>query len=229
MAVGCASAQDRDIRPRRAYANPSALIAAEIGLHQLAEKKGLWKAYREEAAPGAELLVPDPVPAEPWLKGRAEPAELPGWQPYAAWISCDGSYGAVEGGWTEGGLSGLYAAIWQRQEDGSYKWLMRQRIGQDRPVSAPDMLSAHVAECPPRRKAEGTQPAPPAREKPGRGKNDKAVIAANAESDYSTDRTLYWRSGKDAAGTPWLLVAIRQNGTMQTVLGDALGAVAPAE
>lgn len=234
MATG-ASAQDRDgppegggadggadggLRRGAAYANPSALIAAEIALQRQAREKGQWQAYRENAAVGAVLLAPEPVPAEPWLKDRAEPAALPNWQPHAVWMSCDGGYGAVEGGWTEPGSSGLYAAIWQRQENGGYKWLIRQRIGRDRPVTAPDMLSASVADCEQRgREADNRQPLRARKGKP-------LPPAVNAQTGYSEDRTLYWRTGKDADGTPWLQVAIRKEGAMRIVLGDALGPLA---
>lgn len=216
--AAAASAQDRG---RGSYANPSALIAAEIALRHLAEEKGQWAAWRENAAPGAELLAPDPVAADPWLKGRSEPAKLPGWEPYAAWISCDGSFGAVEGGWREPGSTGRYAAVWQRQEDGGYKWVIRQRIGHDHDIAAPDMLSARVAECPPPRESKPAQASSPPRKRSRKGW--PAAPFVDAQAGWSADRSFYWRSGRDAGGAPRLQVAIRKDGAMAVVLGEELG------
>lgn len=199
---------------RNSYANPSALIAAEIGLNQQVREEGQWKAYRETAAEGAELLVPERVPAQEWLKDQKSPPAATQSEPYAAWMSCDGSYGVVEGGWTKGSASGLFASVWQRQEDGGYKWLMRHTIGREGSVSAPDMLSATVADCPKRERPKGN--APPKRP------SEPATAPIDAQSGYSADRTLYWRSDRNAAGTAWLLVKIRKDGEMQTVLGDEL-------
>jgi hypothetical protein len=201
-------------RYRNSYANPSALIAAEIALNQLTRKEGLWTALRETAAPGAILLMPEQVDALAWLKDQPEPPVPVDREPDAVWMSCDGSYGAVRGGWTTEETSGHYASVWQRQEDGSYKWLVRHRVGRDGPVAKPDMISAGIADC------DGQ------RRRPGAGEHDKeppqVPAPVKAKSDYSTDGTLYWRSGRDAAGILLLLVRIRKDGEMRTVLGEEL-------
>ena len=207
------------------YANPSALIAAEIGLNQQIRDEGQWKAYRKTAAEGAELLAPDRIPVEQWLKDHKK--NTPGTaesEPYGAWMSCDGSFGVVEGGWTKGDTSGHYAAVWQRQKDGGYKWLIRQAVGREGPVSAPDMLSAMVAECVrPKQGARPNSDGPPQGDRSRKRKPEpEAAAPVNPESDYSRDHTLFWRSGRDEAGTPWLLVKIRKDGEMQTVLGNGL-------
>lgn len=196
------------------YANPSALIADEIALSQLAREKGQWKALRDTAAPGAVMFVPEKVNADKWLKGRKSPPAAAKWAPYRVWMSCDGSFGVVEGGRTENGASSHYAAVWQHQKDGGYKWLIRRAIGQAGPVKAPDMLSATVADCDKahRRRDSATRQAQPS----------QPAAVVEAQSGYSTDRTLHWRSGKDAAGIPRILVQIRQGGQMRSVLGQQL-------
>ncbi len=232
LAAG-ASAQDRDeqlrgrggsppgAQKRHFYANPTELIAREIALGQLARDKGQWTGFRETAALGAQLLVPERVSAETWLKGREDPPAPARWEPYAAWISCDGSFGVVEGGWEANGESGRYASVWQRQEKGGYKWLIRQRIGPYGPAPAPDMLSAQIGDCDAPGRAKGDGP-PSARQGGPKAEPQDAAVPANAQSDYSTDRTLYWQSGSDASGTPWLLVKIRKTDEMRTVLGREL-------
>ena len=87
-------------RAQRAYANPSALIAADIALARLARAKGQWSALRELADDDASLFDPARTPARPALKDRADPPQAAQWEPRAAWISCDGSFGLTWGGWT---------------------------------------------------------------------------------------------------------------------------------
>ena len=204
----------------RGYANPSALIAAEIALSRETLEVGQWKAYRKAAAEGAEMLVPKRVSARQWLKGqKSDPASPVHLEPYTAWMSCDGSFGVVEGAWQDGSDTGQYAAVWQRQKKGDYKWLIRHPVGPDGPVSEPDMLSATVADCAIRERQgppqdRGRQPERPSREE---------TPPVDAQSGFSADRSLFWQSGRDAAGTPWLLVKIRKDGDMQTVLGAELG------
>ncbi|MCB2074173.1 MAG: hypothetical protein H6917_05385 [Novosphingobium sp.] len=194
------------------YANPSALIAAEIALNQLTQEEGLWTSLRETAATGAILLMPEEVDALAWLKDRPDVAPLVDRDPDAVWMSCDGSYGVVLGGWTTDEASGHYASVWQRQEDGGYKWLIRHRIGQDGPVAVPEMITARIADCDRPRPESGNTP----------GRPQPAPAQVKAQSGYSADRTLFWRSGRDAAGVLRLLVRIRKDGQMLSVLGDEL-------
>jgi len=199
-------------RHRNSYANPSALIAAEIALNQHTRAEGLWKSLRETAAPGAILLMPEEVDALAWLKDRPDPAPPVDREPDAVWMSCDGSYGVVLGGWSTGEGGGQYASVWQRQDDGSYKWLIRHRVGKDEPAAAPDMISAGIADC------DGTK----GRSEAGPREPKLSPAAVQARSDYSADRTLYWRSGRDTAGILRLLVQVRKDGQMRTVLGGEL-------
>ncbi|MGA9221876.1 MAG: hypothetical protein WBZ57_11835, partial [Pseudomonas graminis] len=96
-----AGAQDkRDARAmRNSYANPSAVIAAEVGFAQLAQEKGQWTAFAANATADAVMFVPQMVYAQQWLKGRANPPQSVKWQPHIVWSSCDGSLMVSHGAW----------------------------------------------------------------------------------------------------------------------------------
>lgn len=220
MVPATAQARDRDHRGGVGMsglnANPTSLIAAEIALSQLARDKGQWKAMRDTAAPDAELLAPDPVDAEDWLKHRQPPPATRKWEPQTVWMSCDGSIGVVEGSWSQGKATGRFASVWQRQKKGDYKWLLRQDIaGKAPPAAASDMLSAIVAECPPR-------PAKPAGQERERSR-EVVVARADPLAGSSKDGTLTWRSGGNQSDAHRLVVQIRKNGSMETVLGAGPG------
>jgi hypothetical protein len=208
---------------RPGYANPTALIAAEIAMSQLAKQKGQWKAMRDNAAPDAEMFEPGPVKALDWLKRRDEPPTATSWNPRAVWMSCDGSYGVVAGGYSTGDQTGRYAAVWQRQDKGDYKWLLRQQLPGQAAAGDPDMLAATVADCArqERRGGDSVKKKSPAKR--------PAAPPVEAQSGWSADRTLYWRADKDASGEPTLLVSIRKDGAMRTVLGEGSGPQAGGE
>lgn len=201
-------------------ANPTAVIAAEIALGQLARAKGQWTALRETAAPQAVIFTPEPVDAAQWLKRQDNPPVAARWEPEAAWMSCDGSIGVVEGSWTRGEETGRFASVWQRQEKGEYGWLLHQDGGdQAEPTAPSDMLSAIVADCPerPPRRSDEAGPAAPNRTK-------EQVPPVDAMEGGSDDGTLTWKSGSDASGHRRLLVRIAKDGAMKTVLGGELEA-----
>jgi len=152
--AGKGASADRDdgdpAPPRRAdgFANPSAVIAAEIALARLAQEKGQWTAFAETAAPDALLFVPQPVAARDWLKKRANPPAAITWQTQQVWISCDGSLAATRGAWQNpDGRQGYFTTVWQRQDKGEYKWVMHQSDALPRPLAPTEMISASVASC----------------------------------------------------------------------------------
>lgn len=163
-------------RPRRSYADPSAVIAADLALSRVAREKGQWRALRDAAGPGAVVFAPRPFDAAAWLKRRPEPTTPTRWQPRAVWISCDGGHAVSRGQWSRGTESGDYVAVWERQKKGEWKWLVHDEGPAAELGEAPEMIAAQVAEC------SGL------RRRPGEG----AVLrdAADAASD---DRSLKWR------------------------------------
>jgi hypothetical protein len=196
------------------YANPGAVIAAEAAFQRLAREKGRWTAALDMAAPGAKLFEPEPVLAAIWLKDRANPATPPVWQPHEVWSSCDGSFAVTRGGWQDGGQSGRFVTLWQRQEDGGYKWVLRLERPLAEPVPAPEMIAAKVAQCPVA-KAEEDRPAPPPTGKPPRKRKPEAPLPLfDPLVGKSGDGTLEWRSGVDTLGAPYFTFAVKTDGAM---------------
>jgi hypothetical protein len=177
--------------PLKPSANPSAVIAAELAFSQLAQDKGQWTAFRETAAKGAEMFVPERMLASTWLKGRADPAVPVKWQPHAVWSSCDGSYAVTRGAWERPGSTGRYVTVWQRQKDGNYKWLVDMSLADDKPALPPEMVSARVADC-------------------GKSKQQRAALAARSAATTASTalspqsvETNIARSTSDDATISW--------------------------
>ena len=140
--------QRRDARGAMPFASPGKVVAAEIALAQLARRKGQWKAFRETAAEGAVMFVPQPVDARQWLGNQPESAAPMGWEPHAVFLSCDGSLAVASGPWRKAdGASGGFTTVWQRQKRGEYKWVMSQADDLAASLGAPDMIRSSVATC----------------------------------------------------------------------------------
>ncbi len=164
----------------RGTANPSAVIAAEIAFAQAARDKGQWTAFRETAAPGAEMFVPRRVLAADWLKDRADPAAAVRWQAHEVWMSCDGSHAISTGAWQREDGFGEFLTLWQRQpKSGQYKWLIDHGSDTAQPVEPPEMIAGRIADCTP---GAGPVPASP------------PPAGTDAKVGSSPDRTLQWSS-----------------------------------
>ena len=70
--------------------------------------------------------------------------------------------------------------MWQRQRDGAYKWVFDHGDVLAMPQEAPEMISAKVATCPPRRPGSSARPA------------QAAPFDPAARSGRSDDGTLTW-------------------------------------
>lgn len=133
-------------------ANPSAIVAAELGLSRLAREKGQWSALRELSDKDAVLFEPGAVNAQRSIKGRAEPAQPANWNPSQIFISCDGSYGMAVGAvQNSDGARKHYVAVWRQQRKGDYRWVMRFTADAPAPTGEagndPVPISATVATC----------------------------------------------------------------------------------
>lgn len=185
--------------PMRYQPNPSAVIAAEIALNRLARDKGQWTALRETAAKDAILFVPQTVPAQSWLKGRANPPRPASWSPSVVYVSCDGRTAASTGDWTgPDGAAGYFTAIWRRDDKGAWKWVMRHDDRLAAPRDAAEHLTGKVATCKrgPRPEAspagkKGDRPAPPA--------DESLLWSADAAADGSRRVTVRMWTGADYA------------------------------
>ncbi len=131
-----------------AMANPSAVVAAELGFARLAREKGQWTAFRETADKDAVMFVPDVVNAQRWLKKRPDPAQALVWEPYRVFVSCDGSYAFSTGPRTgPGGSAGTFNTIWRRQQKGDWKWVVDFGSDEVQPKQQEVIVEGKVAQC----------------------------------------------------------------------------------
>jgi hypothetical protein len=215
-----ASAQDR--RPEGgppgarlgSYANPSAAIAAELAFARLAQEKGQWTAFKATAAPDAVMAEPQLVFAQTWLNNRPNPPVAVVWQPHEVWSSCDGSVMVTTGAWQRAGAQGWYTTVWQRQKKGDYKWVFDHGDRAEQPLAPPEMIAAHVAECPARRpRAPGPPPT-------AKGKPAKAVpvpLDPLRREGRSDDGTLTWLVTIDATGARRFTARISNAGATEEI------------
>lgn len=194
-------------------ANPSAVIARELEFARAAQEKGQWTAFREFAAEDAVMFVPQTVIAKAWLTNRPDPAVSVTWQPTEVWSSCDGQLVVSHGAWQRPGAVGYFTTIWERQPGGGYKWILDHGDTLTEPLAVPDMIPAHVAECPADRRPQrlGAVAAP------------KMPDLANP-GGVSLDGTLAWTVSVEPDGSRNLSIAWRQDGTMQPMLIEQVAA-----
>lgn len=192
-------------------ANPSAVIAAELAFARLAQEKGQWAAFRATAAKDAEMFVPQRVKAADWLKGRAEPAVAVQWQPHAVWSSCDGSYAVTHGNWQSANASGTFATVWQRQQNGGYKWVSDMSLASSPVEPDPEMVAASVADCPKRD------------ERPILTGAIQSTGAGEIGGGAADDRTLRWKSVVSPDGSRRLTVSLWKDGNWHDVLTESNG------
>ena len=188
--------------PLRPSANPSAVIATELAFARAARERGTWTAFREYATPDALWPNPGLVNVHRSLTGWADPAQPIIWSPTRVWSSCDGSF-AASTGWADhpDGSKGEFLTIWQRQRDGSYRWVLDQALSERPGAQRPEMASGIVADCPAARQF---------RQKVRRGE-----AWGSGESD---DGTLTWETRIAADCSRTVRVAIARAGGRETVL-----------
>jgi len=223
------AAQERRGGGGRSYANPSAAIAAELAMAKDARLRGQWAALASAAAPEAVLFVPQIVWARPWLKeqglkGRAGGVPAGTREPYEAWSSCDGSLVVNRGGWRREGAAGRFVTVWQRQPDGAYRWLVQQDLPPDLEGAAPDMIAAHVADCPERSaRADGKgRPGKADKRQPANAKN-RPPPDPTGRSGRAGDGSLAWELAVDGRGARRLIVRWKHEGAEETVLDAQAG------
>ncbi|RDC58967.1 hypothetical protein HME9302_00144 [Alteripontixanthobacter maritimus] len=145
-------------------ANPSAVIAVDIGQNRAAQVDGVAKALKDTAASDAITFVPQPVLAKDWLRGApAFPATA--WSPHAVHLSCDGLLAVTTGAIRWGGTDGYYTTVWQgsgrRGDEPRYRWVLSHGDGVESPRIAPEFIQSSVANCTGTPSAPAPSPAPP--------------------------------------------------------------------
>lgn len=215
--AGCAAGPRIDDR-QRAYlgsaAVPSEVIAAELAFARMAREKGTWTAFRETATDDALWPSPGWVNVKTDLKGAPDPAQPIVWEPDSVIVSCDGSFALSTGpGTWPDGRKTRFAAIWQRQDDGRYRWVLDQGFDLEAGYAGPEMIAASIAECGERR----------------RGRPLRARRGEPWHSGQSDDGTLAWSTELRADCSRSLTVRARQRGAMVEVFRrDSAAPPAPA-
>lgn len=212
--AGCAAGSGVEER-RRAFlgpaAEPSAVIAAELAFARMAREKGTWTAFRETATDDAVWPSPGWVNVKQALKGTPDPAQAIVWEPDRVWVSCDGSFALSTGPATyPSGKRTRFATIWQRQNDGTYRWVLDQGFDLDPDYAKPEMIAANVAQCSDKRRT--------ARYEARRGET--------WHSGRSDDGTLTWTTELGADCSRRFTVHARREGVLEDVFSAS--AAAPA-
>lgn len=212
---GCAagpSPESRNFQPK--IANPSAIVATEIGFNQLAQEKGQWTAFRQTAAKDAVMFVPQPVSALEYLKGKPDPARAVSRQPHTALMSCDGQTGVTTGAWQSGdGTFGYFTTVWQFVEtnargDGEWKWVLDHRDALTAPRASQEMIATKVASC--KGRAAAALVAPPE--------------GAAMKTGYARDQSLSYNWVVQPDGARTVEVTLWNGTVSETVISDQVAA-----
>ena len=213
--AACASGPSADVRSfQPKIANPSAIIAAEIGFNQLAQQKGQWTAFRQTAAKDAVMFVPQPTLALEYLKGKADPAKSVKWQPHRAFMSCDGKTGVTTGAWQKpDGSVGYFTTVWQFVQtndrgEGEWKWVLDHGDALTAPRVPAEMIETKVASC--KGRAPAMLLAPPE--------------GAQMKTGYSRDQSLSYSWTVQPNGARTIEVKLWNGEATDTVIIDRVAA-----
>ncbi len=204
-AAGPASYRDPAARTLALRGEPSTVIATELAFARAAREDGTWTAFRDYATDDALWPGPNWESVQAALKGQADPAQPIVWGPDLVWVSCDGSFALSTGPATHpSGRKTRFATVWQRQNDGQYRWVLDQGFDLDAGYADPEMIAGRKAECP-------------------QGMSNRVKRAPKArrgeawQSGRSDDGTLAWRTDLAADCRRTLVVEARIEGAMEEV------------
>lgn len=187
---------DRALARAPGAAQPSTIVAAELAFSRAARERGQWTAFREFAAPGAQIHGANgPFAALPWLAAQTDPPAAVQWAPRVVMVSCDGALAVSKGRYRDPeGTVGNFVTVWERQGDGEYRYVFdvggkdvpqpppKQRAEEgDIIVTALDLVQGLIANCP---RAGAPIPPPPSLAVGTEGKEGATL---------SRDGTLRWR------------------------------------
>jgi len=233
--AGCAGSQQRRGPPTAVInrvlatapgeAQPSAIVAREVAYARDAREQGQVAAAEAYAAPGAlQHTRRGPVPFAQIAPALATSGIETQWKTRAVVMSCDGALAVAQGRFADrAGKVGTYVTVWQRQDNGQYRWTYdvagyddpqpparRQFEDGDIVVTAIDSIRGLVATCPPR----GVDvPAPPA----------IPIGAEGAEAaQLSRDGTMRWRWEHRADGTKFVKAEYFYEGDWETGIEESL-------
>ena len=113
------------------------VIAAERAFAAETEARGFKRGFLAYVAPDGFLFQPGPVPARPGLEALPEeppPGPPLSWWPQFAGVSLSGDLGFTTGGAT---IPVRYFTVWQRQADGSWRWIYDAGPRLEAPLGGP--------------------------------------------------------------------------------------------
>ncbi|MCA8897633.1 MAG: DUF4440 domain-containing protein [Hyphomonas sp.] len=126
-------------------AGPTAepIVATERAFAADGYETGVKASFVKYAAPGAMMFAPGPVNVHDYFAGQPDAAPNPDrphlvWWPLAAGIAASGDLGFTTGPYGLGDKRyGWYFTVWQRQGDGSWKWVLDAGVDADPSAAAP--------------------------------------------------------------------------------------------
>ncbi len=155
-------------------------VDAERAFAADAQKLGQWTAFRKWATADAIMFLPQAGSAQQFLKDKADPPAAVFWWPGRSYVSCDGNTAINTGPWVRqwGKSVGYFTTVWQRQPDGSWKWLLDHGDALKTPRAEGGDIKAEIASC-------NGKPPEPVRE---------TLVSAigTARFNQSADGTLRW-------------------------------------
>jgi len=216
---------DRALARAPGAAQPSNVVAAELAFSRAARERGQWTAFREFAAPNAQLHGPDgPFALAPWIATQTDPKEAVQWSPRVIAMSCDGALAVSKGRFRNpDGTVGGFVTVWERQGDGEYRYVFdvgaddnpqpppkQQAEEGDIIVTALDVVQGLIASCP---RPGAPVPPPPALPIGADGKEGATL---------SRDGTLRWRWQHRADGTRFIAADYFYEGRWTTPIEQSL-------
>ena len=119
-------------------------VEAERAFARDAQRVGQWTAFRKYADLDAVLFTPQVVWAHDFLAGRKDPPVPVQWWPAQSYVSCDGRIAVNTGPWVRDGGKrvGYFTTVWQRQDDGKFRWILDQGDALAEPLAAPELIDA---------------------------------------------------------------------------------------
>lgn len=131
-----------------AAATPTA-IDAERAFAADAQKLGQWTAFRKYATDDAVMFTPQAGKAHDFLKDLKDPPTAVFWWPGRSYVSCDGKTAINTGPWVRqwGKSVGYFTTVWQRQTDGSWKWLLDHGDELKEPRAEGGDIKPRLAKC----------------------------------------------------------------------------------
>ena len=171
------------------------VIAAERAFAADTRERGFKQGFLASVAPDGFVLQPGPTPARPGLEALPD-ARPPGpplhWWPQFAGVANSGDLGFTTGGAT---IPVRYFTVWQRQPDGSWRWLYDGGPRLQAPLAGGD--TDPVVRLPAATAAAGSPEAALAEVRPL-----EAELATLAAEDAAAARLRFLAEDGLAAGSP---------------------------